>query len=349
MATDSSSSDVAAASNALRAKTRGNAFYLKADYKSALDSYTLAIEHAGATMKGEWLAAAMAQPETHRSLLAELRLPAGDVATCYANRAACHIQLRSYVAAELDASVAIELRPEYVKALYRRGQAREALEEYSNACEDMRRVAQLDPSVKAAAEVLPRLEELAQKKRENRVAACAASKPGAASSKPNSGEAVISILEYDPKQPVLEQVLANRKRLLHIHQDGRLAAQDIADYKKFLSGMALRLNRMREDISRKSQLLKLRRKQAEKGRRAADTDGAAQRTQAAISAWNRDNKLLEREQAWLISLPAFQQTQAIAKEKFKLDSSGEFYDVEEVRTPLPFNRIRAAVPLRAHA
>lgn len=108
--------------SAQEAKERGNAHFLKAEYDGALDCYTEAIE------------------------LAPPRAP--ERAVFYANRAACCSKVGEHDSVVRDCNAALELQPDYVKALVRRAQAREALEDFHEALEDMKRVAELDPSVK---------------------------------------------------------------------------------------------------------------------------------------------------------------------------------------------------------
>jgi len=322
-----------------QAKACGNHLYGKGEYAAAAKSYSLAIETANAVVRGEWLGEAMYGEGKVRRLPAaeEMRAPASDIASCYSNRAACHIALQSYVVAEFDASVALELQPQYVKALYRRGQAREALHDFSKALDDMRQVLALDPTVKAAEQAIPRLEALKRRQREERKklnaeAASSGSNPNAGdawSSQPARAEraGIEKVEMYDFQKPALPQMLANRKRLQAIHQSGRLAATDIADYKKFISGLANKLKEAQPVIERKTHLLKAKAKQ-----RPDEYDQALRRQQAVIDEWTQEKMLMEKEHAWLVSLPAYQQTLAIVKENFKVDSSGDMYDIEEFET-----------------
>ena len=108
--------------SAQEAKERGNGHFVKAEYDDAHDCYTEAIE------------------------LAPPRAP--ERAVFYANRAACCSKAGEYADVVQDCNAALELQPDYVKALLRRAQARESLEDFHEALEDMKRVAELDPSVK---------------------------------------------------------------------------------------------------------------------------------------------------------------------------------------------------------
>ena len=136
----------------------------------------------------------------------------------------------------------------------------------------------------------------------------------------------IKILMYDRKQPALVQIVANRKRFFAMQKGQRLGAADVADYKKFLAGLTNKLNEVQPGIERKTQLLKAKQRMA---KRKADCDDAVRRQQAIIEEWTRERDLMEKEYAWLLALPAYKQTQAIVKEKFKVNSSGDYYDVEE--------------------
>ena len=77
-----------------------------------------------------------------------------------------YVQVQRYEAVVEDCNSSLELQPQYVKALLRRAQAREALELLSEALEDMRRVVELDPSVKLAIDAVPRLEAASNAKLE---------------------------------------------------------------------------------------------------------------------------------------------------------------------------------------
>ena len=108
--------------SAKEAKERGNAHFVKAEYDDAVGHYTQAIE--------------LAPPK------------APERAVFYANRAACYSKVGEHAEVVQDCNAALALQPDYVKALVRRAQARESLEEFHEALEDMKRVAELDPSVK---------------------------------------------------------------------------------------------------------------------------------------------------------------------------------------------------------
>lgn len=68
----------------------------------------------------------------------------------YANRAAAHIKSESYGLAIEDATIAIEMDPNYLKAYYRRGSAELALGHHKQALKNFKRVAQRKPNDKDA-------------------------------------------------------------------------------------------------------------------------------------------------------------------------------------------------------
>ena len=125
-------------------KERGNGLFAASEYEEALLAYSEAVD----------LAESLHPPR------------AAERAIFLANRAACHAKLGEHAQVVSDCTAALELRPEYVKALVRRGTAREALEEYHDACEDMKAAVALDPKAKVAANAVPRLEAAAAAKLE---------------------------------------------------------------------------------------------------------------------------------------------------------------------------------------
>lgn len=78
-------------------------------------------------------------------------------ADCYANRAACNRQL--YLPEETinDCNKALEIKPDHVKALIRRGQAHESMEKYKQAFKDFDQAAKLSPSTKVAVDGVNRI------------------------------------------------------------------------------------------------------------------------------------------------------------------------------------------------
>jgi tetratricopeptide (TPR) repeat protein len=87
-------------------------------------------------------------------------------AVYFANRAACQMRLEEHSEAAIDCSAAIELHPEYTKALLRRASAFEAMADYEAALMDLKKVVELEPNNTAAIMAQKRIEPLAEKKRE---------------------------------------------------------------------------------------------------------------------------------------------------------------------------------------
>ncbi|KAG6586033.1 Tetratricopeptide repeat protein 1, partial [Cucurbita argyrosperma subsp. sororia] len=85
---------------------------------------------------------------------------------CQANRGACFLKQEKYDDTVKACSKAIELNPAYVKALSRRAEAREKLEHFEEAINDMKKILELDSSNDQAKKAIRRLEPLAEQKRE---------------------------------------------------------------------------------------------------------------------------------------------------------------------------------------
>ncbi|GFZ17319.1 tetratricopeptide repeat (TPR)-like superfamily protein [Actinidia rufa] len=125
------------------AKLEGNRLFGAAQYEEALSQYGLALQVA---------------PDMPSSV--EIR------SMCHANRALCFLKLGKYEDTIKDCTKALELNPNYVKALLRRGEAHEKLEHFEEAVADLKKVVELDPSDVQARRTIQRLEPLAAEKRE---------------------------------------------------------------------------------------------------------------------------------------------------------------------------------------
>ena len=119
---------------ALALKARGNEHFKGGEHEAAIECYTGAIEVAPPTA-------------------------AKERATFYANRAACHAKLLEHTAAIDDCTACLELDAGYTKAYLRRAAAREALDLPTEALDDAKRAAELDPASKDAAAAVARLEK----------------------------------------------------------------------------------------------------------------------------------------------------------------------------------------------
>jgi stress-induced-phosphoprotein 1 len=120
-------------SPALIAKEEGNFHYKESRYEQAAQCYTRAIE---------------------------ITSDPNEKAMFYSNRAACYQQLQRYTDTITDCTCCLEIQPENVKALLRRGLAYENNENYKLARQDMQQALSLDPNAKMASEALVRLERV---------------------------------------------------------------------------------------------------------------------------------------------------------------------------------------------
>ena len=80
-----------------------------------------------------------------RALCASPSPDADERAAILANRALANLKLGSHAACADDCSAALDVSPRYVKALYRRAQAREAQDNLADAFRDLRELLRIDP------------------------------------------------------------------------------------------------------------------------------------------------------------------------------------------------------------
>ncbi|GMP84189.1 hypothetical protein CsSME_00037809 [Camellia sinensis var. sinensis] len=125
------------------AKLDGNRLFGDGQYEEALVRYEAALQVA---------------PEMPSSV--EIR------SICHANRAICFFKLGKNEDTIKECTKALELNPNYVKALRRRGEAHEKLEHFEEAIADMKKILELDESDVQARRTIQRLEPLAAEKRE---------------------------------------------------------------------------------------------------------------------------------------------------------------------------------------
>ncbi|CAM6095281.1 unnamed protein product [Calypogeia fissa] len=118
------------AAAAERAKEKGNAAFKERDYPKAVIHYSEAIRHDSQN------------------------------ATYYSNRAMAYLQMCSFSQAEADCTKAISIDKKNVKALLRRGTAREFMGFYKEAAEDFRQALVLEPTNKQAIDAVKRLKKV---------------------------------------------------------------------------------------------------------------------------------------------------------------------------------------------
>jgi len=120
---------------AQQAKTEGNKLFADGQYEEALQLYTKSID----LMQGK-----------HKEYAMECSI-------FFSNRAACHANLKAEEEVVKDCTSALELNPDYTKALVRRAAAHEALKSLQKALDDYEAVLKLDPMVQAAKDAVKRL------------------------------------------------------------------------------------------------------------------------------------------------------------------------------------------------
>mmetsp|Transcript_4489 Transcript_4489/g.5202 ORF Transcript_4489/g.5202 Transcript_4489/m.5202 type:complete len:228 (-) Transcript_4489:34-717(-) len=124
-------------------KAKGNECFKEKNYLEAIEYYSDALDYA---------------PEEDSFNYSK--------AVYYSNRAACFLYLKRYEEVIDDCTFALELEPRYVKALTRRSQAYEALDELESALEDMNKVVEIDPTLWSAVERAKKLDAIVKEKHE---------------------------------------------------------------------------------------------------------------------------------------------------------------------------------------
>ncbi|XP_030456444.2 uncharacterized protein LOC115677418 [Syzygium oleosum] len=142
VAADDESNQIALA-QANEAKLEGNKLFANSQYEEALLKYELALKVA---------------PDIPASV--EIR------SICHGNRAICLLKMGKYEDTIKECNKALELNPTYMKALVRRSEAHEKLENYEEALADNKKILEMDPSNNQAKKAIVRLEPLAAEKRE---------------------------------------------------------------------------------------------------------------------------------------------------------------------------------------
>mmetsp|Transcript_26661 Transcript_26661/g.44592 ORF Transcript_26661/g.44592 Transcript_26661/m.44592 type:complete len:258 (+) Transcript_26661:33-806(+) len=89
-----------------------------------------------------------------------------ELAIYYSNRAATYLQLGKYQRVIDDCGLALELSPQYVKALVRRAQAYEAVSKKAQALADLKKAVAVEPNLTREAQDVRRLERDVAEERE---------------------------------------------------------------------------------------------------------------------------------------------------------------------------------------
>ncbi|KAK3267412.1 hypothetical protein CYMTET_24026 [Cymbomonas tetramitiformis] len=121
-------------------KAEGNAYFGTGELESAVEKYTCAL-------------AAAPEDASQRSVY-------------YANRAACYLQQEQYQDVVTDCTASLKINETYVKALKRRAQAHEHLDELERALEDYRKIAEQQAGDKEVQQNIRRLEPIVTERTE---------------------------------------------------------------------------------------------------------------------------------------------------------------------------------------
>ena len=122
-------------------KEQGNAKFKDGAFSEAVELYSDALEHVPQQDEFKYMAA-----------------------VCLGNRAACFLQTGQLEDVVEDCSEALELDPRYVKALLRRATAHEKLDDLDSALADLKKVIEIEPTLRQAVRDHDRLDKLVKAK-----------------------------------------------------------------------------------------------------------------------------------------------------------------------------------------
>ncbi|XP_061170443.1 tetratricopeptide repeat protein 1-like [Saccostrea echinata] len=128
-------------SEAQEQKEKGNDFFKKQEYENAVNAYTRALRLC---------------PKDFIK----------DRAILYSNRAACKMKESQNEEAIMDSNKALELHPQYLKALLRRAELYEKVDKLEEALTDYQKVVEMDPTQHSARAACLRLPDQIKEKNE---------------------------------------------------------------------------------------------------------------------------------------------------------------------------------------
>jgi len=146
-------------------KNEGNAFFQKAEYKKALDKY----HRANLYLKGFNVGGDGKANNSFTQMASAGSVKLSDQQTqeiktlsvaVFLNMAACHLKVNNAERALDDCNNAINLEPNNVKALFRRGQAYLLQRDTDRAREDLEKALKLSPTDKAIQQELRKLKDM---------------------------------------------------------------------------------------------------------------------------------------------------------------------------------------------
>jgi len=121
----------------ITAKLEGNEFFKKALFPDAIESYSRALG---------------------------LSTTSPEKIDCLNNRAACYYQLRNFKQVITDTTDVLEIDPNNVKALLKRGLSFEALEKIEQGIDDMKKLQEISPGLPQVTQALSRLHRMKKQK-----------------------------------------------------------------------------------------------------------------------------------------------------------------------------------------
>uniref|UniRef100_A0A915J0J2 Protein unc-45 homolog B n=1 Tax=Romanomermis culicivorax TaxID=13658 RepID=A0A915J0J2_ROMCU len=145
----------------IKLKNEGNNFFKASEFNKALNCYTKALKLFKMSQNGQINGEKFPDNADKEVKQIECAL--------HSNRSQVYLKIKNFEAAEKDASKALEISPTDAKVLFRRCQARENLNKWSEAFDDAKRALHYDKNNGVLIQTAKRLAELVESKRNEAV------------------------------------------------------------------------------------------------------------------------------------------------------------------------------------
>lgn len=133
-------------------KLKGNDFYRQGLFPNAIDCYSRALNLI--TSQTSQTAETAEKSKTLEK----------EKIDCLNNRASCHYQIRSFSHCITDSSEVLDIDPNNIKALLRRGLSYESLEKFELALTDLKKIQELSPGLPQVTTAITRISKMVKMK-----------------------------------------------------------------------------------------------------------------------------------------------------------------------------------------
>lgn len=148
-------------------KCIGNEQFKAQKYEKAKNKYTKTLRYLKHLDSENETDSSDSEDETKDKKLAEGEEKVKALSlSCYLNRAACRLKLGDYSGAAADCNEVLDLDPNNIKALYRRGQSNTNMKDFEQAMVDLQVAEKLAPNDKSIKTEVAKLKKLMEEKRQ---------------------------------------------------------------------------------------------------------------------------------------------------------------------------------------